>query len=82
METATSEFSLVTQGQALCFLAAFTVDQYKLQDSVPWRNCPPSTCDAYTFFDGSIDGYLSFGRPPDGDRWVVKSLKLNRRQRR
>jgi hypothetical protein len=72
----------MTQRSALAFLAAFKADEYTLQDSSPWQNVPGAKCDAYIFSDGEVSGYVSFGRPPDGDQWVVKSLKFNNRAKR
>lgn len=82
MDTATANFGLVNQRQALNFLAAFEATQFKLQDSSVWRNCAPAMCDAYTFSDGAIDGYVAFGWPTGGDKWVIKSLKFNNRGKR
>lgn len=83
MDTATADFRLMNQRQALIFLAGFEEAQFKLQDSSLWRNNAPAMCDAYTFSDGAIDGYVSFGWPRNGDnRWVIKSLKFNNRGKR
>lgn len=79
LKTARTDFQLANHKQILLFLVQFTFDQFAFRGSKPWELRPGSVCDAYTFTDGAVYGYLSFGIPKGGPgKWVIKSLKNDR----
>src|ERR1700682_2516893 len=73
--TALNDFRLRTQKEVLDFIAAGGLGDLSI-NTKPWAMNPDKTrvvmIDAYSFFCGSIYGYLAFGFMNTGN-WMIKS---------
>lgn len=81
METARSDFNLNTQDSVLGFIGNSGLESPSFINSNPWENNPnPENLimvDAYSFYSGSLYGYIAFFYQPETKRWIIKSFKRN-----
>lgn len=81
METAKSDFNLMTQERVLQFVGDDGLEKPSFINSKPWENNPdpatPIQVDAWGFFSGLLHGYIAFFFQPKTKKWNIKSLKKN-----
>ncbi len=82
METATSDFGLITKATVCSFVANGGLESPTFINTAPWDNNPdpaiPIRVDAYSFFSGFTYGYIAFLFQQKTSMWTVKSFKKNK----
>ncbi|MBN2497941.1 MAG: hypothetical protein JXR96_25330 [Deltaproteobacteria bacterium] len=82
VKTARRDFGLSTEDAVREFIGNNGLELPSYIKTDPWANNPNPTqdvwVDVYSFYSGSLFGYLAFFRAPTG-KWIIKSFKKNDR---
>ncbi len=79
METARSDFKLMTQNRVAEFIANGGLEKPIFINKKKWENNTDDSVvimvDAYAFFSGIIYGYIAFVYVTKTKKWLIKSFK-------
>lgn len=82
METAKTDFKLMTQSNVLEFIANGGLEKPSFINKKEWKNNPDKSVvimvDAYAFFSGILYGYIAFIYITKTKKWLIKSFKKHR----